>query len=625
MAFSHLRLIDHRDAIGTLLFTLILSGFSAPRCGATVYQSNGSEANIQSIHNNQARDGDTIVVPAGTFSWTSRLNITKGITLQGATTIVGPSSSPVVIDATIIQDNTPRSGPSTGIIRAIMSPSQSFRLTGLTFQAGSSTTYADGNGAIHLLSQGNWPNTSMRVDHCHFKWLYQSKNIWVSGWVYGVADHNVLDCRNTISFYFWHETYGGPSQINGNGSWADYPWYGTNKFFFVEDNRINGGGTSVLSGNTDSFNGARFVLRHNYWQNAQPNSHGTEGGLGRGQRAWEVYDNTFNWTVANPAAGQRSGTSLWHDNVYLGIEQGNRHHTNLPVFRQTPARPSPVWGISDGTSIWDQNDTEGNGTYVEAHAHTPYVFDSGTHTGANGSQGLIVDSSKNWIPNRWAGYSIKNTNPSAPAYTLGSYIISNTSNTITYYYYSASDAAIHLIFNTGDSYQIHRVLTTMDQCGRGKSDRVTGLSQPINTVTGTAFWPHQALEPCMSWNNVHTPTGDALGYNDNGVTYQEGRDYHNLGAGFFPADFTPAVVSSIYTAARNGVAYTGTFVYPHPLVTAQPAQPTPTLSAACSLLQQRLDRLERRHQRLKRLHIPHRKLKRRLQRVQLQLQLQNCL
>ena len=46
-------------------------------------------------------------------------------------------------------------------------------------------------------------------------------------------------------------------------------------------------------------------------------------------------------------------------------------------------------------------------------------------------------------------------------------------------------------------------------------------------------------------------------------------------------------------------------------------------TAACSLLQKRLDRLERRHQRLKRLHIPHRKLKKRLHRVQLQLQ--HCL
>jgi hypothetical protein len=167
----------------------------------------------------------------------------------------------------------------------------------------------------------------------------------------------------------------------------------------------------------------------------------------------------------------------------------------------------------------------------------------------------------------------------------------------------------------------------MDQNGRGKCDQITGSPTPMNQVTGTAFWPHQALEPCFSWNNVHTSTGHALTYNEShSVTYKEGRDYYNLGAGF-PANTTPSQVSSTYTAARNGVAYTGTFVYPHPLVTAQPAQPAqPTPSAtACSLLQQRLDRLERRDQRLKRRHIPHQRLKRRLQRVRLQLQLQHCL
>jgi hypothetical protein len=41
-------------------------------------------------------------------------------------------------------------------------------------------------------------------------------------------------------------------------------------------------------------------------------------------------------------------------------------------------------------------------------------------------------------------------------------------------------------------------------------------------------------------------------------------DFFNLGAGF-PADATPAQVSATYSAALNGVAYTGTFVYPHPL------------------------------------------------------------
>jgi len=77
---------------GILLFTLLLSGFSTPRCGATVYQSNGSLANVQALHN-AAHDGDTITLPAGRFSWTSQLNITKGITLQGQTTISGAGTA----------------------------------------------------------------------------------------------------------------------------------------------------------------------------------------------------------------------------------------------------------------------------------------------------------------------------------------------------------------------------------------------------------------------------------------------------------------------------------------------------------------------------------------------------
>ena len=44
---------------GILLSVLISSGFFSVRCGATVHQSNGSEANIQSIQDTQAGDGDT--------------------------------------------------------------------------------------------------------------------------------------------------------------------------------------------------------------------------------------------------------------------------------------------------------------------------------------------------------------------------------------------------------------------------------------------------------------------------------------------------------------------------------------------------------------------------------------
>ena len=51
-----------------LLFILILSGSIAPRCGATVFHSDGSAANVQALVN-AARDGDTITLPVGTFSW----------------------------------------------------------------------------------------------------------------------------------------------------------------------------------------------------------------------------------------------------------------------------------------------------------------------------------------------------------------------------------------------------------------------------------------------------------------------------------------------------------------------------------------------------------------------------
>jgi hypothetical protein len=341
----------------------------------------------------------------------------------------------------------------------------------------------------------------MRIDHCHFASLYQSKLIWVGGWIYGVADHNVIEVRGaTQPFYVTHPTYGGTSQTSGNGAWADYPWFGTDKFFFIETNTIIRT-SSYPSTLTDSVLGGRWVIRHNYVKDAIPSGHGTEGGAGRGQRASECYDNVFNITVQWGGGGQRSGTSLWHDNEFIGRETSNDGSMcNISNFRETPARAHPIWGIADGTSVWDANDTEGNGTFVEGHA--PHLFDSGTDTSSVNSMGVIHDSTKNWTPNQWIGYSIKNKNPASQSYNMGSYVISNTSNTITYYYYGGADGGGFLIFNTGDTYEIHRVLAMMDQNGSGKGDQLTGQPHPINRITGRASYNHQVVEPCYSWNNI---------------------------------------------------------------------------------------------------------------------------
>jgi hypothetical protein len=55
---------------------------------ATTFNSDGTDCcgpnSVQAIHDAQAtHDGDTITLPAGTFTWTATVSVTKGITMQG--------------------------------------------------------------------------------------------------------------------------------------------------------------------------------------------------------------------------------------------------------------------------------------------------------------------------------------------------------------------------------------------------------------------------------------------------------------------------------------------------------------------------------------------------------------
>jgi len=549
---------------------LILLCFDSSAYAAT-WQTDGTANNVQYTHDNLAHNGDTITLPAGTFSWTASLNITKAVTLQGQTTISGAgTANPVINDLTIIKDNTPRSGTGAqGIITVTNDTGATVRITGLTFVRGTATTVAAGNwGAVRFYGGTTIPSTNNRIDHCHFNDVLQYSAISSERWIFGVADHNVIKTSvNRFIYYSRQSKWGGPQYDYGNASWADYPYFGTNKFWFLETNTIDAG--FGLDGN----HGQRYVLRYNYCLNTVASNHGTEGGLPRGGRAYEVYGNTFKCTTSGVSAGYRAGTALMHDNTRIGTAPGVSLGS-LVNDRQTSLRPYPIWGTSDGTSIWDKNDTEGNGTFVEGHP--PFLYASGTDTSSVNSFSTVRDNTKNWTSNQWVGYSVTNTNPASPAYKMGSAIVSNTSNTITYQDFSAGTGG-DMFFNAGDSYKIHRVLFVMDQCAGGKTDliKLNAQNNPINTTTGVASYAHTALEPCYSWNNVYTPTGASLGWRGvAGMVLREGKEYYNLGKGFTS---TPQQVKDYYNAARNGIQYNGDFVYPHPLVSGAP-QPTPTVT-----------------------------------------------
>ena len=494
-----------------------------------------------------ASDGDTVIVPAGTASWTQTLNITKGITLQGQTTtdpVAGTAN-----DQTIILDDVV-AAPYPGYRIAItLAPSagQTIRVSGFTFRTGS-TTDRGYQGSVNIA--GTTQATAVRVDHCHFDGLQaQARQISIQSAVYGVIDHNILNLTPpnvSNSFFLQMGNWGNNTDGMGDGSWAEPAYFGSEKFIFFEDNYINNPTSNVLNGDTDDNKGARWVCRHNHCYNMLVENHGTETGRIRSSRAREIYNNDFHWTIPTfSVAGNRGGGLIAHDNTYDGVKPAFGYtFQDYRVFLAFNGRGGPFYGAT-GDSGWDVNVTESDGvTHVDGHS--PYLFQSGTLTGAtsdvNAGTQTLTDTSKTWVANHWVGYTAKRISDNEVGL-----ILSNTSNALTVAWHTSQG----LFFASGDQYQIHKVLIALDQPCRGQGDLISG-------ATPTAAWPHQALEPCYSWNNIYTPDGTHLNISPSNVNPPQllvaGRDFYND---------TPMPGYTPYT-------------YPHPLVGGATPTPTPT-------------------------------------------------
>ena len=541
---------------------------------------------MQAIHDTNAHDGDTITLPAGTFIWITGVSLTKGVTVRGQTTITGAGTANCTAnDQTIIIDEIPRGrhlrlgqprrrprGTAGALFKATIRAGKSFRLTGITFKKGSITQVSNG-GAVRILSTGLVQ--SARIDHCHFDHLYWGHSLQIGSWIYGVDDHNLYESNgNNISHLIHHNSWGGSN--NGNGSWADYPYYGSEKFWFMEDNTIKGSGSVGTSGGVDCQNGGRYVARHNYFQNTSVGGHGTEGGPIRGQRCDQVYNNTFNWTIGHGGHAHRSGSTIWHDNTFLGKDPGSHDHTNLPVFRQLGLVSNDLsnWGFADGDNGWDKNDPHGIYLSGTAASNTTIRGASGTFT---------IETPMR--PHAYRGMQVRNDHVGSACYLHSAYISDNTATRITYYYGGPGRGA-PLVFHSGDAFSIRKVLIALDQNGRGKGDVIAARGHrkrrtldglPRNAAPGTRHWPNQQQETCFSWNNKNTDTGQVYGIKTSIPTEHEGSDYINLGAGL-PANQIPAQVTAAYPASVNGgSAYNHEYPYPHHLVTGGPT-PTPTVS-----------------------------------------------
>jgi len=228
-----------------------------------------------------ASSGDTIIVPAGSATWTSGINLSssKLITLQGA----GATNTVI----------------SHGAITAI-SLVGAHRISGIGF-----TLTSSGGTSIEARQQ-RW-----RIDHCSFTNSTGSSQyaIQANGTNQTVMPAGLIDNNNFIEGRI--DVSGMGTFLKNSGFWATDPVIGTANQVYIEDNTfyktVGGGGNVIDSGRASS-----YVARYNTVKGrTEFMTHGWQDEDERGTRSWEIYGNSF--TAASStftAIWMRSGTGV---------------------------------------------------------------------------------------------------------------------------------------------------------------------------------------------------------------------------------------------------------------------------------------------------------------------------
>src|SRR5438477_5665467 len=112
------------------LLAALLFGASGAAQATIINAASPSYADVSSAVAS-AVDGDTVIVPSGSATWTSQFVISKAITLIGATTT--DSVAGTAVDATVITADMPGT-TSIPLITINSTAGKSYRISGFTFQ-----------------------------------------------------------------------------------------------------------------------------------------------------------------------------------------------------------------------------------------------------------------------------------------------------------------------------------------------------------------------------------------------------------------------------------------------------------------------------------------------------------
>ena len=469
--------------------------FAGQSFAATINAASCSQADVQSAIN-QASNGDTITIPAGTCTWTSGATVPSGIGISifgAGTPNSGASSTGAApsCSATAITDDMTSGGdifllqPTTNSSGSRISCMKILGQGGLGANALNSPFAVQGT-----CNATTCPN--LRIDNVTFDGSLQgtisnSDSMIITDNVFGVLDHNnaagVLGAQGMEFVNFNNSAWNGVGAF-GDNSWSSADSFGTSKALYLENNSF---GAGVVVGETEASvpnggeGGGRIAARFNECNGclSAMSGHGTESnGRPRGVRQVEYYGNNFLCTYTNScssAVGLRSGVAIMFGNK-LNAGPGSWMNAYLSFAEYRSLQSIGGWGACDGTGQYDNNDptTYYTGTIASVDLSWPYV--------------ITVSGTPNWTNNQWvntnAPYSIHDA-----SINNGSEIVGSGANTISVYPWTSIPYAV------GDTIQIRRAYACIDQPNRSGGTLLSGWTpSPVGGVI-------QTLDPSYEWND----------------------------------------------------------------------------------------------------------------------------
>ncbi len=340
----------------------------AHAAGNTITAASCSQTDVQAAIN-QASNGDTVIIPSGTCTWSSQVTDSVGIILQGQSVCAG-SGDPNGGTSGVISctDNTIVTWETPGGLSVNVPSGQFVNITGFTFINAES----EAGGGI----SGNHGQVDFRFHNNHVKMTQPGAETIFFYNGYGLIDHNYFqDMNSPGTTSAVPLDFGGDLASSGYLNWQDPTGLGTNQSIIAEQNYFTTSacGSGSTEGFYDAYYGAKVTVRYNTIVGCNDwGSHGYDSGEFRSVVVNEVYGNhvTNSSGLTSKLLGIRGGTLLYWGNIQDGSTPVGP--ADLQYFRFSQQNPYVgTWGTALPTVNWtpvSANITADGSTYNTANA-----------------------------------------------------------------------------------------------------------------------------------------------------------------------------------------------------------------------------------------------------------------